>query len=65
MIGEGGFGGVYRGVIRSMEDSSKKIDIAVKQLGRRGLQASFPFFLHAWLLHIILKSTFTVWGASP
>jgi hypothetical protein len=44
MIGEGGFGGVYRGVIRSMEDSSKKIDIAVKQLGRRGLQASFPFF---------------------
>ncbi|XP_052310978.1 serine/threonine-protein kinase PCRK1 isoform X3 [Populus trichocarpa] len=38
MIGEGGFGGVYRGVIRSMEDSSKKIDIAVKQLGRRGLQ---------------------------
>ncbi|KAJ6983394.1 hypothetical protein NC653_026258 [Populus alba x Populus x berolinensis] len=28
MIGEGGFGGVYRGVIRSMEDSSKKIDIA-------------------------------------
>lgn len=38
MIGEGGFGGVYRGVIRSMEDSSKKIDIAVKQLSRRGLQ---------------------------
>ncbi|KAJ0044948.1 hypothetical protein Pint_06012 [Pistacia integerrima] len=28
MIGEGGFGGVYKGVIRSMEDSSKKIDIA-------------------------------------
>ncbi|XP_044460785.1 serine/threonine-protein kinase PCRK1 [Mangifera indica] len=38
MIGEGGFGGVYRGVIRSTEDSSKKIDIAVKQLSRRGLQ---------------------------
>ena len=47
MIGEGGFGGVYRGVIRSMEDSSKKIDIAVKQLSRRGLQASFLPFLHA------------------
>ncbi|XP_028086087.1 serine/threonine-protein kinase PCRK1-like isoform X1 [Camellia sinensis] len=38
MIGEGGFGGVYRGVIREAEDSNKKIDIAVKQLSRRGLQ---------------------------
>ncbi|KAE8711975.1 putative receptor-like protein kinase [Hibiscus syriacus] len=38
MIGEGGFGCVYRGVIRSTDDSNKKIDIAVKQLGRRGLQ---------------------------
>ena len=41
MIGEGGFGGVYRGVIRDAEGSNKKIDIAVKQLSRRGLQASF------------------------
>lgn len=39
MVGEGGFGGVYRGVIRSLEDPLKKIDIAVKQLSRRGLQA--------------------------
>ncbi|XVF75580.1 hypothetical protein PTKIN_Ptkin13bG0198400 [Pterospermum kingtungense] len=38
MIGEGGFGGVYRGVIRSTEDSHSKIDIAVKQLSKRGLQ---------------------------
>ncbi|KAJ6311500.1 hypothetical protein OIU77_013292 [Salix suchowensis] len=38
MIGEGGFGGVYRGVTRSTDDPSKKIDIAVKQLSRRGLQ---------------------------
>ncbi|PON68009.1 Tyrosine-protein kinase [Trema orientale] len=38
MVGEGGFGGVYRGVIRSAQDSSKKIDVAVKQLSRRGLQ---------------------------
>ena len=39
MVGEGGFGSVYRGVIRDTEDSNKKIDIAVKQLSRRGLQA--------------------------
>ncbi|KAF3579217.1 hypothetical protein DY000_02028987 [Brassica cretica] len=40
MIGEGGFGGVFRGVIQNPQDSRKKIDIAVKQLSRRGLQAS-------------------------
>ncbi|KAL1209821.1 Serine/threonine-protein kinase PCRK1 [Cardamine amara subsp. amara] len=38
MIGEGGFGGVFRGVIHNPQDSRKKIDIAVKQLSRRGLQ---------------------------
>lgn len=41
MIGEGGFGGVFRGVIKSSEDPHRKIDVAVKQLSRRGLQASF------------------------
>lgn len=39
MVGEGGFGGVFRGVIRSLDDPRTKIDIAVKQLSRRGLQA--------------------------
>ena len=38
MIGEGGFGGVFRGIIQSPEDPRKKIEIAVKQLSRRGLQ---------------------------
>ncbi|XVF23577.1 hypothetical protein REPUB_Repub13aG0050800 [Reevesia pubescens] len=38
MIGEGGFSSVYRGVIQSIEDPHNKIDIAVKQLNRRGLQ---------------------------
>ncbi|KAI3730994.1 hypothetical protein L1987_62176 [Smallanthus sonchifolius] len=37
MIGEGGFGCVYRAVLKNT-DGSKKIDAAVKQLGRRGLQ---------------------------
>ncbi|KAI7725015.1 hypothetical protein M8C21_026384, partial [Ambrosia artemisiifolia] len=38
MIGEGGFGCVYRAVIKTSDGSNKKIDVAVKQLGRRGLQ---------------------------
>ncbi|KAF8084876.1 hypothetical protein N665_0694s0009 [Sinapis alba] len=38
MVGEGGFGGVFRGIIQNPQDSRKKIDIAVKQLSRRGLQ---------------------------
>uniref|UniRef100_A0A1J3HNM1 non-specific serine/threonine protein kinase n=1 Tax=Noccaea caerulescens TaxID=107243 RepID=A0A1J3HNM1_NOCCA len=38
MIGEGGFGCVYWGTIKSLEDPSKKIEVAVKQLGKRGLQ---------------------------
>ncbi|KAK2974738.1 hypothetical protein RJ640_007165 [Escallonia rubra] len=40
-IGEGGFGSVFKGVIRNSEDPPKKIDVAVKQLSRKGLQASF------------------------
>ncbi|XP_010452206.1 PREDICTED: probable receptor-like protein kinase At5g47070 [Camelina sativa] len=38
MIGEGGFGCVYWGTIKNLEDPSKKIEVAVKQLGKRGLQ---------------------------
>ncbi|CAN4117087.1 unnamed protein product [Withania somnifera] len=37
-IGEGGFGCVYKATIKIGEDSVKKMDVAVKQLGRRGLQ---------------------------
>lgn len=44
MIGEGGFGGVFRGIMRSTDDPHKKIDIAVKQLSRRGLQVRVVFF---------------------
>ncbi|PSR92831.1 Receptor-like protein kinase [Actinidia chinensis var. chinensis] len=37
-IGEGGFGCVYKGFIKSSEEPQEKLDVAVKQLGRRGLQ---------------------------
>ncbi|KAK6147008.1 hypothetical protein DH2020_017920 [Rehmannia glutinosa] len=37
-LGEGGFGCVFKGIMKSSEDPAKKIDVAVKQLGRRGLQ---------------------------
>ncbi|KAL3642593.1 Serine/threonine-protein kinase pcrk1 [Castilleja foliolosa] len=37
-LGEGGFGCVFKGVIKSSDDPAKKIGVAVKQLGRRGLQ---------------------------
>lgn len=38
MLGEGGFGCVYKGSIKSGDDPNKKIDVAVKQLGKRGVQ---------------------------
>lgn len=41
MIGEGGFGCVYKGLLKSSEDPPTKLDVAVKQLGKRGMQVSF------------------------
>ncbi|XP_020218032.1 serine/threonine-protein kinase PCRK1 [Cajanus cajan] len=41
MLGEGGFGCVYKGLLKSVDDPSTKIEVAVKQLGRRGIQARF------------------------
>ncbi|XP_022143777.1 probable serine/threonine-protein kinase PBL19 [Momordica charantia] len=38
LVGEGGFGCVYKGLIKSAEDPSTKIEVAVKQLSKRGLQ---------------------------
>ena len=40
MLGEGGFGGVYRGHIQSTDDQHQRLDVAVKQLSKRGFQAS-------------------------
>lgn len=41
MLGEGGFGCVYKGLIKSSEDPSGKLEVAVKKLSRRGLQVKF------------------------
>ncbi|KDP29140.1 hypothetical protein JCGZ_16529 [Jatropha curcas] len=38
MLGEGGFGCVYRGSIRSADDPTRRLEVAVKQLGKRGMQ---------------------------
>lgn len=47
MVGEGGFGCVYKGLIKNLDDPSQKIQVAVKQLGRRGMQARVcPLFFH-------------------
>ncbi|KAM7265076.1 hypothetical protein ACFE04_002759 [Oxalis oulophora] len=53
MLGEGGFGGVYKGVIQSANDSKKKIDIAVKQLSRRGLQGHKEWVTEVNVLGIV------------
>lgn len=37
-IGEGGFGCVYKGTIKSSADPSSRVDVAIKQLSRRGHQ---------------------------
>lgn len=50
MLGEGGFGCVYKGLIKSVDDPSTKIEVAVKQLGRRGIQARFCFAFYVVLL---------------
>ena len=50
-IGEGGFGCVYKGFIKSSEEPQGKFDVAVKQLGRRGLQARF---LNSYTSHLLV-----------
>ncbi|GFP90788.1 probable receptor-like protein kinase at5g15080 [Phtheirospermum japonicum] len=37
-LGEGGFGCVFKGFINGSDDPAKKIDVAIKQLGKRGEQ---------------------------
>ncbi|XP_068330111.1 serine/threonine-protein kinase PCRK1-like [Pyrus communis] len=54
MLGEGGFGGVYRGNIRSAEDQHKRIDVAVKQLSKRGFQGHKEWVTEVNVLGVVV-----------
>ncbi|KAI8560292.1 hypothetical protein RHMOL_Rhmol04G0243900 [Rhododendron molle] len=51
-IGEGGFGCVYKCVVKSSEDPQRKLDVAVKQLGKRGLQARLFMGHKEWVTEV-------------
>ncbi|KAF7818634.1 serine/threonine-protein kinase PCRK1-like [Senna tora] len=53
MLGEGGFGCVYKGLIKSVEDPSRKIEVAVKQLGKRGMQGHKEWVTEVNVLGIV------------
>ncbi|KAG5566915.1 hypothetical protein RHGRI_002462 [Rhododendron griersonianum] len=62
MIGEGGFGCVYRGVVRvsDVDDgncSGSNMDVAVKQLNRNGFQARLLFPAPLSISHLSLART--------
>ncbi|KAL1549421.1 Serine/threonine-protein kinase pcrk1 [Salvia divinorum] len=52
-LGEGGFGCVFKGVIKSSDDPAERIDVAVKQLGRRGLQGHKEWVTEVNVLGIV------------
>lgn len=50
-LGEGGFGCVFKGVIKSSDDPGKKINVAIKQLGKQGQQVTqFSGLVHSSFL---------------
>ncbi|KAE9619700.1 putative protein kinase RLK-Pelle-RLCK-VIIa-2 family [Lupinus albus] len=53
MLGEGGFGCVYKGLINCVDDPSRKIEVAVKQLGRRGIQGHKEWVTEVNVLGIV------------
>ncbi|MQM01400.1 hypothetical protein Taro_034152 [Colocasia esculenta] len=53
MVGEGGFGCVYRGTLRSPEDPHARVEIAVKQLSQRGLQGHKEWLTEVNFLGIV------------
>ncbi|XP_071908265.1 serine/threonine-protein kinase PCRK1 isoform X2 [Coffea arabica] len=52
-LGEGGFGCVYRGVIKSSDDPLKRVDVAVKQLGSRGMQGHKEWITEVNVLGVV------------
>lgn len=53
MVGEGGFGCVYRGTIKSSEETGERQEIAVKQLNRKGLQGQKEWLTEVNVLGIV------------
>lgn len=53
MVGEGGFGCVYRGTIRISDDPNSRLEIAVKQLSRKGLQGHKEWVTEVNVLGIV------------
>ncbi|KAJ6778316.1 KINASE 1B [Salix koriyanagi] len=53
MVGEGGFGCVYKGYIKSTEDPTTKLEIAVKQLGKRGKQGHKQWITEVNVLGVV------------
>ncbi|KAJ6826843.1 putative serine/threonine-protein kinase PBL19 [Iris pallida] len=53
IVGEGGFGCVYRGSIKNPDYPSKKLEIAVKQLSRRGLQGHKEWLTEVNVLGVV------------
>ncbi|CAO2047000.1 unnamed protein product [Urochloa humidicola] len=53
MVGEGGFGCVYRGIIKTSDEPSERIEIAVKQLNRKGLQGQKEWLTEMNVLGIV------------
>ncbi|WJX18145.1 Serine/threonine-protein kinase pcrk1 [Trifolium repens] len=53
MLGEGGFGCVYKGLIKSSDDPPSKIEVAVKQLGKRGIQGHKEWVTEVNVLGIV------------
>ncbi|TQD86371.1 hypothetical protein C1H46_028060 [Malus baccata] len=53
LIGEGGFGCVYRGIVRGCDVGDGKLDVAIKQLSRNGFQGHKEWINEVNLLGVV------------
>ncbi|NP_001145785.1 Serine/threonine-protein kinase PCRK1 isoform 2 [Zea mays] len=53
MLGEGGFGCVFSGIIKTSDKPNERIEIAVKQLNRKGLQGQKEWLTEMNVLGIV------------